>query len=98
MRATLVHLVIPAYNEGRRLLLYLPPLCEALAKASFPWRITVADDGSDEDDSRKMQECVRLCGPHLRFHRLPVNVGKGGAVYTGLGFGLRIGMARTPGC
>ena len=30
-----------------------------------------------------MQECVRLCGPHVRFHRLPDNVGKGGAVYTG---------------
>ena len=83
MSPSLVHLVIPAYNEGRRLPVYLPQLCEALAKASFPWRITVVDDGSREDDSRKMRECVRLCGPHLRFHRLPVNVGKGGAVYTG---------------
>ena len=62
---------------------YLPQLCEALAKASFPWRITVVDDGSREDDSRKMQECVRLCGPHVGFHRLPVNLGKGAAVYSG---------------
>jgi dolichyl-phosphate beta-glucosyltransferase len=83
MSPSLVHLVIPAYNEGCRLPVYLPQLCEALAKASFPWRITVVDDGSGEDDSRKMQECVRLCGPHLLFHRLPVNVGKGGAVYSG---------------
>ena len=28
-----------------------------------------------------MQECARLCGAQVRFHRLPVNVGKGGAVY-----------------
>jgi dolichyl-phosphate beta-glucosyltransferase len=83
MSSSLVRLVIPAYNEGRRLPVFLPQLCEALAKASFPWRITIIDDGSREEDSRRMQECVRLCGPHVRFHRLPVNVGKGGAVYTG---------------
>ena len=28
-----------------------------------------------------MQECARLCGEQVRFHRLPANVGKGGAVY-----------------
>jgi dolichyl-phosphate beta-glucosyltransferase len=83
MSPSLVHLVIPAYNEGRRLPLYLPLLCEALAKASFPWRITVVDDGSREDDSRKMQECVRLCGRHVGFHKLAANSGKGAAVYSG---------------
>ena len=30
-----------------------------------------------------MRECARLCGPQVGFHRLPVNVGKGGAVYAG---------------
>ena len=30
-----------------------------------------------------MQECVRLCGSRVRFHRIPVNSGKGGAVYSG---------------
>ena len=30
-----------------------------------------------------MQECARLCGEQVRFHRLPANVGKGGAVYAG---------------
>jgi dolichyl-phosphate beta-glucosyltransferase len=83
MSPSLVHLVIPAYNEGRRLPLYLPLLCEALAKASFPWRITVVDDGSREDDSRKMRECVRLCDRPVGFHKLPANSGKGAAVYSG---------------
>ena len=32
---TRVHLVIPAYNEGRRLPAYLPRLCEALAESSL---------------------------------------------------------------
>ena len=76
-------MVIPAYNEGRRLPVYLPQLCETLAKASLPWRITVVDDGSRDEDSRRMQECVRLCGSRVEFHRLPVNLGKGGAVYSG---------------
>ena len=76
-----VHIAIPAYNEGLRLPLYLPRLCTALAASSLPWRITIVDDGSREEDSRRMQECARLCGEQVRFHRLPANVGKGGAVY-----------------
>ena len=50
---------------------------------SLPWRITVVDDGSREEDSRRMHECAHLCGERVRFHRLPDNVGKGGAVYAG---------------
>jgi len=83
MSSSLVRLVIPAYNEGRRLPNCLPRLCEALSKAPLHWQITVVDDGSREEDSRKMQECVRLCGSQVRFHRLPVNLGKGAAVYSG---------------
>ena len=78
-----VHLVIPAYNEGRRLPVYLPRLCEALAKSTQPWSITVVDDCSGEDDARKMQECVRKCGPRVTYSRLTANLGKGGAVYAG---------------
>ena len=78
-----VHLVIPAYNEGRRLPVYLPRLWDALAKSTQPWSITVVDDCSDEDDARKMQECVRKCGPRVTYSRLQVNLGKGGAVYSG---------------
>ena len=83
MSSSLVHLVIPAYNEGLRLPVNLPQLCEALAKASCSWRITIVDDGSRKDDSIKMQECACSCGPQVDFHRLPLNVGKGGAVYAG---------------
>ena len=78
-----MHLVIPAYNEGHRLPDYLPRLSEALARAPMLWRITVIDDGSREDESSKMLECVRRLGPQVSFRRLPVNLGKGGAVYSG---------------
>jgi dolichyl-phosphate beta-glucosyltransferase len=83
MRPPLVHLVIPAFNEGRRLPVYLPQLYEALSELPFSWRITVIDDGSRDEDSRRMQECARLCGARVEFYRLPVNLGKGGAVYSG---------------
>jgi dolichyl-phosphate beta-glucosyltransferase len=79
----LAHLVIPSYNEGNRLPDYLPRLSEALADVPFQWRITIVDDGSREDHSRKMQDCVRRCGPRVAYSRLPVNLGKGGAVYSG---------------
>jgi len=81
--AALVHLVIPSYNEGRRLPAYLPRLCGALANSLLPWRITIVDDGSREEDSSRMQECARLCGAQVKFHRLSVNAGKGGAIYSG---------------
>jgi dolichyl-phosphate beta-glucosyltransferase len=83
MTAARVHLVIPAYNEGRRLPAFLPHLCRALATSPLPWRITIIDDGSREEDSRQMQECARLCGSQVSFHRFPVNSGKGAAVYAG---------------
>jgi dolichyl-phosphate beta-glucosyltransferase len=75
--------VIPAYNEGRRLPVYLPSLCKTLAAFSLPWNVTIIDDGSQEDDSRKMQECARMCGPQVGFRRLEFNAGKGAAVYAG---------------
>jgi dolichyl-phosphate beta-glucosyltransferase len=83
MSASLVHLVIPAYNEGRRLPNYLPRLCKALSSTSHSWRITVVDDGSRESESHKMLECVQRCGPNVHFHHLSVNEGKGAAVYSG---------------
>jgi dolichyl-phosphate beta-glucosyltransferase len=83
MSASWVHLVIPAYNEGRRLPSYLPRLCEALSKTAHAWRVTVVDDGSRDSESRKMRECVQRCGPHVDFHHLSTNEGKGAAVYAG---------------
>ena len=83
MTSPFVHLVIPAYNEGRRLPNYLPRLCEALAASSCSWQITVVDDGSREAESRQMQACVERCGANVGFHRLLTNQGKGAAVYAG---------------
>jgi dolichyl-phosphate beta-glucosyltransferase len=82
MSSSFAHLVIPAYNEGRRLPNYLPRLCEALVATSHSWRITVVDDGSRESESAQMLACVQRTGSRVGFHRLPVNQGKGAAVYS----------------
>jgi dolichyl-phosphate beta-glucosyltransferase len=83
MSSLFVHLVVPAYNEGRRLPHYLPRLHEALTATSRSWRITIVDDGSRPSESRKMRECVERCGPNVTFHQLSKNQGKGAAVYAG---------------
>jgi dolichyl-phosphate beta-glucosyltransferase len=83
MSSSLVHLVIPAYNEGRRLPNYLPRLYEALSRTSCSWRVTVVDDGSRGSESRQMHDCVQRFGPNVCFHHLPTNEGKGAAVYSG---------------
>jgi dolichyl-phosphate beta-glucosyltransferase len=83
MSSPLVHLVIPAYNEARRLPSYLPQLSATLAKTPHSWRITLVDDGSLESESIQMRACVQRAGPRVAFLRLPVNQGKGAAIYTG---------------
>lgn len=83
MSGSVVHLVVPAYNEARRLPNYLPLLSATLAKTPHSWRITVVDDGSRESESTQMRECVQRAGPRIGFHRLPVNQGKGAAIYSG---------------
>ena len=40
--------VIPAYNEERRLPETLDTVCAYLATKAYPWEIVVADDGSDD--------------------------------------------------
>ncbi|HTJ78245.1 MAG TPA: glycosyltransferase [Rariglobus sp.] len=80
-------LVIPAYREGKRLALFAEALCAALMEARFSVEVQVVDDGSPEEDRVAV---AGLCGrlhalwPGWRLlHVLPVNVGKGGAVYSG---------------
>ena len=86
--------VIPSYNEGttpcRTISLASARL---LPVASLPWRITVVDDGSREEDSRRMQDCVRMSGSQVGFHRLPNKYGQGGRSLCGLESGFRSGMA-----
>ena len=74
--------VIPAYNEERRLPETLDAVCAYLATKAYPWEILVADDGSDDttaaivDRAGQKDERVKLLSlPHR---------GKGWAVKNGM--------------
>jgi glycosyltransferase involved in cell wall biosynthesis len=73
-----VSIVIPAYNEARRLPATLHGWREFLSTLSSNWEIVVVDDGSRDDTT----DVARAAG--ARALRLDQNQGKGGAVRTGM--------------
>ena len=80
-------LVIPAYCEGKRLPDFTERLLSALAQSGLSVEVQVVDDGSPEKERVAMAAlCEELSGhrPFLRpLISLPINAGKGGAVYAG---------------
>jgi dolichyl-phosphate beta-glucosyltransferase len=72
-------LVIPAYNEARRLPAFLPEMAARIAEQGIAARICVVDDGSAREESDAMKKtCAQA---HVDFLRLDINQGKGGAIY-----------------
>jgi dolichyl-phosphate beta-glucosyltransferase len=76
-------LVVPAYNEARRLPPTLDRLRRYLDDAGESYEVIVADDGSDDGTA---DDVDRLAGewPQLSVVRLPANAGKGAAVRAGM--------------
>lgn len=81
-------IVIPAYNEARRLGAGYDRLRDVL-EAMDPERteVVVVDDGS-ADDTLLVAHQVYGHLPHTRFVRQPINKGKGAAVRLGIGVAL----------
>ncbi len=75
-------LVIPAYNEEKRLPRTLPGVLEHLRAAPYSWEVRVVDDGS-EDDTCVVVESFAKDEPRLVLQREP-HRGKGGAVRAGM--------------
>jgi dolichyl-phosphate beta-glucosyltransferase len=90
---TRASVVIPAYDEGRRLPAVLRDLVERLGGLhDVTLETVVVDDGSRTDDSARVREAIERGartlsarrGAHtLRFARAPVNGGKGSAIRLG---------------
>jgi dolichyl-phosphate beta-glucosyltransferase len=74
--------VVPAYNEGRRLAGTLATLRDYLRKHPWDWEIRVVDDGS-ADDTARIAESFSATEPRVVGQREP-HRGKGGAVKAGL--------------
>lgn len=95
MSAPYLSVVIPAYNEERRLPATLATLAAYLNRQSYDWEIIVADDGSDDGTAAVVRAAIAgIAGggaagaaaaavPNLRLLTLP-HRGKGAAVREGM--------------
>ncbi len=77
-----VSIIIPAYNEERRLPQTLPHVLHFLQGQSYPWEVIVVDDGSTDRTPEIVAEMARR-EPALRLLRLP-HRGKGHALRAGM--------------
>ena len=83
MTATRWSVVIPAFNEARRLPPYLDDVVAFFEGRGEPYEVIVVDDGSTDDTHAVVEVRVRDVGS-VRLLRLPRNSGKGMAVRAGM--------------
>jgi dolichyl-phosphate beta-glucosyltransferase len=76
-------IVIPAYNEARRLPRTLQAWAEYLKEQQYVGEVVVADDGSRDETAAVVREYGERDSA-IRLVALPVNQGKGGAVKAGM--------------
>ena len=75
--------IIPAFNEARRLPLFLPRVIAYLDERGQPYEILVVDDGSHDETAHAVRLAAHNC-PQLRLIQLTCNMGKGAAVRRGM--------------
>lgn len=76
----MIHILLPAYNEGQALGLVLNSIARTLADGDF--RVWVVDDGSTDNTAQVAREWARALPLNLLSHEK--NLGLGGAWKTGL--------------
>lgn len=86
MTAASIHLVVPCFQESRRIGAFLPDLCarmDALGQVD----VLVVEDGSGREEQSRMTGLIEEWRGQFRCLQppllLPENIGKGGAVYSG---------------
>jgi dolichol-phosphate mannosyltransferase len=77
-----VHVVLPAYNEARRIGKLLRRIDEDLREAGIAYRVLVLDDGSTDDTAAIVSHCARDMPVVLERH--DKNQGLGAAIRDGL--------------
>ena len=79
-----ITIVIPAYNEERRLPATLPSVLSHLGQREWEFaEVVVVDDGSTDGTARAVEELSRTC-PTVRLLKNPGNRGKGYSVRHGV--------------
>lgn len=74
--------IIPAYNEERRLPATLVTVQSYLERAPYSWELIVADDGSLDNTIAAARACFR--SENCRVSPAPRNQGKGAAIRRGM--------------
>ena len=74
-------IVIPAYNESKRIVCTIASIAAHVAPRYDSWELVIADDGSRDDTVAKVE---RLGLANLRVLRAECNGGKGSAVQRGI--------------
>src|SRR6266542_186953 len=77
-------IVIPAYNEGRRIGKTLSETFGCLDRLDFESEVLVVDDGSTDGTVNKVMESMEMAKGRLRLIRNPGNRGKGYSVRNGM--------------
>ncbi len=80
--ATKLSVIIPAFNEARRIVPTLEDVAAHLASRDYGWEVLVVDDGSADDTAAIVEEWARK-SPNFRLVRI-AHFGKGRAVKTGM--------------
>lgn len=75
--------IIPAYNESRRIPLTLIDVDKHLSTAGYSYEILVVNDGSTDDTVQVVERFAKMI-PNLRVIGYKDNVGKGNAVRLGM--------------
>jgi dolichyl-phosphate beta-glucosyltransferase len=79
----LLSLVIPAYNEGRKIAADLTAACQYFDAAGEPYEIIVVDDGSTDETAQAVAR-FQQAHPTVKLITYAPNRGKGHAVKTGM--------------
>ncbi|HWW08817.1 MAG TPA: dolichyl-phosphate beta-glucosyltransferase [Candidatus Acidoferrales bacterium] len=80
---SLLSVVVPAYNEADRLPASIVEMRRYLDSLGEEYEVLVVDDGSRDNTVEVVREAGR-CWPQLQVIAQGVNLGKGGAVRTGM--------------
>lgn len=75
--------VVPLYNEDKRLLNGFQAIYSYLAAKSYTWEIVLVDDGSTDNTPHILSE-ITSKHPNTRMIRNERNLGKGGALKSGM--------------
>jgi dolichyl-phosphate beta-glucosyltransferase len=80
-----ISIVIPVYNEEKRIHLFLPRVTGYVTQQGFSGELVIVDDGSTDQTVAVIDEMLRRQLPgHYRIIRLAKNAGKGAAIRKGM--------------